>query len=94
MNSNQAKVSVETAKEVMSDKTLKTKGVKDRRLREKKQQNTKKFVEERKTIEIKQGREREKLTVTHTNQVRNLDKGIEEVSLRCRFTLRIRMQRK
>ncbi|KYM81957.1 1-phosphatidylinositol-4,5-bisphosphate phosphodiesterase [Atta colombica] len=76
MNTNQAKVSVEMAKEVMSDKTLKTKGEKDRRLREKKQQNTKKFVEERKTIEIKQGREKEKLKATHEKQVEELDKDI------------------
>lgn len=83
MNSNQAKVSVETAKEVMNDKTLKTKGDKDRRLREKKQQNTKKFIEERKTIDIKQGREKEKLKVKHEKQVADLNKDIEEVSM-CR----------
>ena len=82
MNTNQAKVSVEMAKEVMSDKTLKTKGEKDRRLREKKQQNTKKFVEERKTIEIKQGREKEKLKATHKKQVEELNKDINTVSLR------------
>lgn len=81
MNANQAKVSVETAKEVMNDKALKTKGDKDRRLREKKQQNTKKFMDERKTIEIKQGREREKLKVTHEKQVVDLDKDIEMVGL-------------
>ncbi|XP_020283715.1 1-phosphatidylinositol 4,5-bisphosphate phosphodiesterase-like [Pseudomyrmex gracilis] len=77
MNSNQAKVSVETAKEVMNDKALKTKGDKDRRLREKKQQNTKKFLDERKTMDIKQGREKEKLKVTHEKQVQNLDKDID-----------------
>lgn len=82
MNTNQAKASVETAKEVMNDKTLKTKGDKDRRLREKKQQNTKKFVEERKNVEIKQGREKEKLKVTHSKQVEDLDKDINKVSLR------------
>lgn len=80
MNTNQAKASVETAKEVMNDKTLKTKGDKDRRLREKKQQNTKKFMEERKTVQIKQGREKEKLKVTHEKQVTDLDKDIEMVS--------------
>lgn len=80
MNTNQAKASVETAKEVMNDKTLKTKGEKDRRLREKKQQNTKKFMEERKTMEIKQGREKEKLKVTHGKQVEDLDKDIDGVS--------------
>lgn len=81
MNANQAKVSVETAKEVMNDKALKTKGDKDRRLREKKQQNTKKFMEERKTVQIKQGREKEKLKVTHEKQIVDLDKDIETVSL-------------
>lgn len=85
MNTNQAKSSVEVAKEVMNDKTLKTKGDKDRRLREKKQQNTKKFIEERKTIEIKQGREKEKLKVTHETQVQELDQDINTVSLKWLF---------
>lgn len=71
LNSQQAKISVETAKEVTSvglinnrkincdtfscstlqvtnDKALKTKGEKDRRLREKKQNNIKRFMEEKK----------------------------------------------
>lgn len=48
LNSNQAKISVETAKEVANDKTLKTKGEKDRRLREKKQNNIKRFMDEKK----------------------------------------------
>lgn len=48
MNTWQAKISVETMKEVQNDKALKTKGEKDRRLREKKQNNTKKFMDERK----------------------------------------------
>lgn len=39
-------------KEVMNDKTLKTKGDKDRRLREKKQNNTKKFMDERKYAQV------------------------------------------
>lgn len=48
MNARQAKISMETSKEVANDKTLKTKQEKDRRLREKKQNNTKKFLDERK----------------------------------------------
>lgn len=51
LNTKQAKVSVETAKEVANDKTLKTKNEKDRRLREKKQNNIKRFMEEKKVIE-------------------------------------------
>lgn len=53
MNARQAKISVETSKEVANDKTLKTKGEKDRRLREKKQNITKKFMDERKVNNIK-----------------------------------------
>lgn len=52
MNTRQAKTSVETMKEVQNDKNLKTKGDRDRRLREKKQNNTKKFMEERKTLQV------------------------------------------
>lgn len=52
MNTRQAKISVETMREVQNDRTLKTKGDKDRRLREKKQNNTKKFMEERKTLQV------------------------------------------
>lgn len=81
MNSNQVKVSVETAKEVMNDKTLKTKGDKDRRLREKKEQNTKKFMQERKTVQIKQNREKEKLKVSHEKQVAGLDGEIDSVNM-------------
>jgi phosphatidylinositol phospholipase C beta len=40
---------------VANDKTLKTKGEKDRRLREKKQNNIKRFMDEKKVIsQIKQ----------------------------------------
>lgn len=50
MNARQTKISLETSKEVANDKTLKTKQEKDRRLREKKQNNTKKFMDERKVF--------------------------------------------
>lgn len=50
LNTKQAKISVETSKEVANDKTLKTKGEKDRRLREKKQNNIKRFMDEKKVI--------------------------------------------
>lgn len=50
LNSKQAKASVETAKEVQNDKTLKTKNAKDKRLREKKANNLKKFMDEKKVL--------------------------------------------
>lgn len=79
LNTRQAKVSVETSKEVANDKTLKTKQEKDRRLREKKQNNTKKFMEERKTATIKQGREKEKLKITHDKQLDELSKDVDNL---------------
>ena len=48
LNAKQAKTSAETAKEVQNDRTLKTKNEKDRRLREKRQNNIKRFMEEKK----------------------------------------------
>jgi len=52
LNTKQAKISVETSKEIANDKTLKTKGEKDRRLREKKQNNIKKFMDEKKVNKL------------------------------------------
>ncbi|XP_076353966.1 1-phosphatidylinositol 4,5-bisphosphate phosphodiesterase-like [Tachypleus tridentatus] len=77
MKSRQAKVSVETAKEVSSDKTLRNKAERERRLREKNSNNTKKFIEERKTAGLKQGREREKQKKCHEKQIQDLSKDIE-----------------
>ncbi|XP_073945904.1 1-phosphatidylinositol 4,5-bisphosphate phosphodiesterase-like isoform X2 [Choristoneura fumiferana] len=79
MNGRQAKISMETSKEVANDKTLKTKQEKDRRLREKKQNNTKKFMDERKTQTIKQNREKEKLKATHDKQMEELSKDIDNL---------------
>jgi len=77
MKARQGKVAVDTAKEVNGDKTIKNKADKDRRLREKMQNNTKKFMEERKTMAIKQGREKEKLTAAHTKQLSSLTEDIK-----------------
>ncbi|KAK7863055.1 hypothetical protein R5R35_006478 [Gryllus longicercus] len=77
MNTRQAKISVETMKEVANDKTLRTKGEKDRRLREKKQNNTKKFMDERKMAQIKQGKEREKLKLKHDKQAEELQRDLQ-----------------
>lgn len=89
MNSNQAKTSVETSKEVMNDKALKSKGEKDRRLREKQQANTKKFMDERKNVTIKQSRDKEKLKVAQEKSVADLDKNIEAVRFKILFKLKI-----
>lgn len=52
LNLKQARTSAETAKEVQNDKSLKTKNEKDRRLREKRQNNIKRFMEEKKVSRI------------------------------------------
>lgn len=52
LNAKQAKTSAETAKDVANDKTLKTKNEKDRRLREKRQNNVKRFMEEKKVRNV------------------------------------------
>lgn len=81
LNASQAKVSADTAKEVMNDKALKTKGDKDRRLKEKRANNIKKFMDEKKNLGIKQNREKEKLKVTHEKQMKDIDADMEGVNI-------------
>jgi phosphatidylinositol phospholipase C, beta len=79
LNSSQARISVETAREVANDKTLKTKNDKDRKLREKKQNNTKKFMDERKVAKMRQDKERERLRKKHEKQLDELNKTFHNV---------------
>ena len=79
MKTRQAKVSVETAKEVANDKTLRNKAERERRLKEKNSNNTKKFIEERKTAAMRQNKEREKLKKSHEKQIQDLDRETENV---------------
>lgn len=79
MSSAQAKVSVDTAKEVNADPNLKTKAEKDRRLREKNQANTKKFMEERKNNMMKQNKTREKTKKNHEKQIAEISTYIKDV---------------
>ncbi|KAF2902540.1 hypothetical protein ILUMI_03640 [Ignelater luminosus] len=78
LNARQAKISVETSKEITNDKTLKTKQEKERRLREKQDYNTKKFLDERKTATIKQAKEKEKLKLKHDKQLEMLSHDIQK----------------
>ncbi|KAK3893424.1 hypothetical protein Pcinc_002748 [Petrolisthes cinctipes] len=77
MKAQQAKTAVDTSKEVNNDKTLKTKADRDRRLKEKNQNNTKRFIEERKISAMKQGKQREKLKKVHDQQTAELSKDIQ-----------------
>lgn len=80
MNARQARLSVESMREVMNDKTLKTRGIKEGRLREKQQNNTKKFMEERKVAQMIQNREKDKLKVIHDKQLEDLQKDTNGVN--------------
>ncbi|CAK9806522.1 1-phosphatidylinositol 4,5-bisphosphate phosphodiesterase [Anthophora plagiata] len=79
MNARQARQSVESTREVMNDKTLKTRGIKEGRLREKQQNNTKKFMEERKIAQMIQNREKEKLMLIHEKQLEELEKDMNAI---------------
>jgi phosphatidylinositol phospholipase C beta len=74
MKMRQAKLSVDTAKEVYGDKTLRNKAERERRLREKNCNNTKKFIEERRAAAMRQSKEMEKLRKMHEKQLQELDK--------------------
>lgn len=80
MKARQAKISVETAKEVSQDKTLRNKAERERRLREKNSNNTKKFIEERKSAAMRQNKEKEKLKKVHEKQIQDLSREMENVS--------------
>ena len=86
MKASQAKVAVETAKEVAADKTLRNKADRDRRLKEKNENNTGRFIKERKMVAMKQGKGKEKLKKQHEQQMVELSKDIKNVSTLCNVT--------
>ena len=81
MKAAQARTSVENAKDVQNDKSLKSKAEKERRLREKHAKYTKIFIDERKTAAMKQDKRREKLKKCHEHQMQELTKFVQNVSL-------------
>lgn len=85
----QARASVDSAREIQSDKNLKSKAEKDRRIREKNSNNTKLFIDQRKTAMKRQEKRKEKLKKTHENQVHELNKyttTVSETTNTTRFT--------
>lgn len=77
IRAQQARMSVETAKDVQNDKSLKSKAEKERRLREKHSNNTKIFIDERKTAAMRQEKRREKLRKQHESQMNELSKYVQ-----------------
>jgi phosphatidylinositol phospholipase C beta len=79
MRAQQARTSVETAKDVQKDTSLKSKAEKERRLREKHSNNTKIFIDERKTAAFRQDKRREKQKKIHEAQMNDLSKYVQNV---------------
>ena len=80
MKSAQTQQSLEAARDIKNDKTLKSTAEKERRLREKHSNNTKIFIEERKKAAVRQSKRREKLKKTHEAQANELQKYMNAVS--------------
>ena len=72
MRARQARCSIENARDIQNDKALKSKAEKERRLNEKHSNNTKIFMDERRTYAIKHEKRREKLRKVHELQMQDL----------------------
>jgi phosphatidylinositol phospholipase C, beta len=79
MNADNLKSNLDLAKEVEADATLKTKGDKERRLREKKANALKRFMEEKKTFDMKYNRAMEKLKKGHEKQLADFSVDLKKV---------------
>ncbi|XP_069116571.1 1-phosphatidylinositol 4,5-bisphosphate phosphodiesterase beta-4-like isoform X2 [Argopecten irradians] len=75
LNANQVKQSMESSKVVQNDKSIKNKAERDRRIRELNENNTKKFIDERKKQTMKQSKQLELLKKSHQQQ---MDKFLQE----------------
>uniref|UniRef100_A0A671T3R1 Phosphoinositide phospholipase C n=1 Tax=Sinocyclocheilus anshuiensis TaxID=1608454 RepID=A0A671T3R1_9TELE len=82
MKGNQAKMSMENSKAISQDKSIKNKAERERRVRELNSSNTKKFLEERKRLAMKQAKELEQLQKSQREQLDKLEKFNEQVKLR------------
>uniref|UniRef100_A0A4W4FNL7 1-phosphatidylinositol 4,5-bisphosphate phosphodiesterase n=1 Tax=Electrophorus electricus TaxID=8005 RepID=A0A4W4FNL7_ELEEL len=79
MKANQAKTSMENSKAISQDKSIKNKAERERRVRELNSSNTKKFLEERKRLAMKQSKELEQLQKSQREQVEKLEKFNEQL---------------
>ncbi|XP_030627021.1 1-phosphatidylinositol 4,5-bisphosphate phosphodiesterase beta-4 [Chanos chanos] len=78
MKANQAKTSMENSKAISQDKSIKNKAERERRVRELNSSNTKKFLEERKRLAMKQSKEMEQLQKSQREQLEKLEKFNEQ----------------
>lgn len=79
LKAKQAKMSMEAAKTLQADKNIKNKAEKDRRIREQNENNTKKFIEERKRLAMAQSRQMEAMQKHHQGQLVKLNQDMLKV---------------
>ncbi|XP_075719180.1 1-phosphatidylinositol 4,5-bisphosphate phosphodiesterase beta-4 isoform X2 [Rhinoderma darwinii] len=78
MRANQAKISMENSKAISQDKSIKNKAERERRVRELNSSNTKKFLEERKRLAMKQSKEMDQLKKAQMEHLEILEKQNEQ----------------
>ncbi|XP_056423820.1 1-phosphatidylinositol 4,5-bisphosphate phosphodiesterase beta-4 isoform X2 [Hyla sarda] len=78
MRANQAKISMENSKAISQDKSIKNKAERERRVRELNSSNTKKFLEERKRLAMKQSKEMDQLKKAQLEHLEHLEKQNEQ----------------
>nr|XP_034965979.1 1-phosphatidylinositol 4,5-bisphosphate phosphodiesterase beta-4 isoform X2 [Zootoca vivipara] len=78
MRANQAKISMENSKAISQDKSIKNKAERERRVRELNSSNTKKFLEERKRLAMKQSKEMDQLKKVQLEHLEILEKQNEQ----------------
>ncbi|KAL2099324.1 hypothetical protein ACEWY4_005804 [Coilia grayii] len=80
IRAKQAKSSMESSKAISQDKSIKNKAERERRVRELNSCNTKKFMEERKRLYMRQSKETEQLQTAQHEQLDALGKYMEQCS--------------
>ncbi|XP_078261751.1 1-phosphatidylinositol 4,5-bisphosphate phosphodiesterase beta-4 isoform X2 [Rhinoraja longicauda] len=79
MRANQAKSSMENSKAISHDKRIKNKAERERRVRELNSSNTKKFLEERKRLAMKQSKEMDQLRKAQLEQLEGLERQNDQL---------------
>ncbi|XP_010353588.1 1-phosphatidylinositol 4,5-bisphosphate phosphodiesterase beta-4 isoform X7 [Rhinopithecus roxellana] len=78
MRAHQAKISMENSKAISQDKSIKNKAERERRVRELNSSNTKKFLEERKRLAMKQSKEMDQLKKVQLEHLEFLEQQNEQ----------------
>ena len=91
MKAQQIKISLESNRNVMNDPRLKNKAERDRRIRELKDYNTKRFIDQRKAQAQRNERQMQDLLRRHEEEEQGVIAGVNRVSA-CSFMLGFSLQ--